>query len=301
MKPFYTLLLLLFVLNNLSAQQNHQIDSLKVALKSAKNAADKLSTYDLLANKMAYSNADSALLISNEYLNLAIESKDEVRITKAKNTRGLCYFLNSDYKNASIYFIQAIKEFEKQGDKYNVAVALNNLAASYEHIESPEATIKNFKKAHEIFKEIKNTKWIGISAGNLSNNYLQKLNDLPNAEKYAKIAVESAKITGEKTRQAEASLTLGNVLFTAKKYTEAANAYDNVTKLVNADSYPLLFGSARVNQGSCLNETADYESAIRVTNEAKEVFTKQKSWLYVNIAWQGLIEIYQRKNDFKLA
>jgi tetratricopeptide (TPR) repeat protein len=183
---------------------------------------------------------------------LATELGNELQITKAKNTKGLSYFLKSDYKNAAIYFIQAINEYEKQGLQYNAAVALNNLAACYEHIEKPESTIKNFKKAYDIFIEIKNTHWIGITAGNLSNNYLLKLNDLPNAEKYAKVAVESAKITGDKIRQAEANLTLGNVLFTAKKYAEASNAYGNVTQLVNADSYPLLFGSARVNQGSCL-------------------------------------------------
>ncbi len=236
-KPTIVFFLILFS-GNISAQKTFTIDSLKIVLKNTKDLKKKLPVYDLLIGKLSYTNSDSAVLLSEEYLKLATDQKDELHIAKAKSSKGLSYFRKSDYKNAALNFMETIKAFEKQGLKYDAAIALNNLAACYEHIESPEVTVKNFKKAHDIFKEIKNVSWIGITASNLSNNYLLKLNDLTNAEKYAKIAIESAAKTGEITRQAEANIALGNVLFTNKKYAEASEAFGNVTKLVSATAPP---------------------------------------------------------------
>lgn len=212
MKKLLPILLILSAFTSFA--QRHEIDSMLVVLKTAKEDTNKVKTLFKLCFAFRNIQPDTGLYFGNQTLELAEKLQWKKGMAMARNVIGVNYNIQSNYQKGIDNFIQAAKLFEEVGNKKGEASALQNIGITYFYQKKHDKAIEYTQKALKINQEL----GIRDTAGNLSNlaNIYQIQNDNSNAIKYNLLALKASEDGNDMAFRA---LVLGNLgeIYTAQK------------------------------------------------------------------------------------
>ena len=130
LKFFFGILLFLFIDISLSAQI---IDSLKTALKSAKEDTNKVIMYDDVVWEYIYSEPENAIVYATKALELSQKLNWKPGIAIAENSSGIYYNSQGDFSNTLIHFLNALKLREELNDKKGLATYFISVGFIYDN------------------------------------------------------------------------------------------------------------------------------------------------------------------------
>ncbi len=206
--------------NNLFAQNQFRIDSLKTVISVESDKEKQVDNYNAIADLYSIDQTDSALFYAEKSLKLAEQIKylkgeadsrfqlsyyydragnvkqaimhmekacdlytalgDSSYLTGCYNNLGVYYSYGTEQKKSLEYFIKAVNLAEKLNETYSLSEAYYNIGTFYEYVSENGMALQYYQKALEIDTSQNNTEDISWSYINLGNINM-KLNRLDDA------------------------------------------------------------------------------------------------------------------------
>ena len=195
-------------------------------------------------NKKVYADPTRTKELATLFDSLATSVNSEYYNAEGHNLSGMAHYVNGEYSEAIIYFIDAISYFEKIDDKERSATVYNNLSTCYQVTGDNEKSIEYSLKALDIFEQLNDSTWIASVNSNLGLLYLND-NNLDEASKYLDVAIPLLKQLGKDIQLGVTYLSRGNLRIQQERYGESIIDYKESMKLVPQEIVPLLHAAAK--------------------------------------------------------
>lgn len=145
---------------------------------------------------------------------------NKVILSKIMRNIGLVYTYQSDYKNAMIYHMKALRMSEEVGDKRGVAAVLSNMGIVYYDLQQYPKAIEHYEKARKINEQMGNQAFLSNNLGNLGNSY-SALKQYATAIEYYKKAIVINDALGNIGNKSINLGALGSMHYQMRQYDEA--------------------------------------------------------------------------------
>ncbi len=249
------------------------------------------------SKKQRISNPELSLELGQEFLDLALKSKNKAKEAVALENLARIFFNIGNYTRTLTYFFDVLTIAEEQGDKFNQAITLNNIGIVYAENQQWEKSIEYYEKSLVIKEELGNS----IAVANTLNN-LGLIHDEMGHYEQASLAYHKALEIFE-NRQDFGGLfaTFNNVgenylkqyrfdsammYFTKSNEIgiHVENEYDKAHLINN-------IAAASLGKGEILKAEKLYFQAI---SKAKKI----KARLWVKESYLGLSKVYDAMSDY---
>ncbi len=274
-------ILIICSIANTNAQQEVQKkykDSIR-ELRSQKNFSPKDTLYiDLLSNlgyQLRYYNTDSLLLLSNETLQLSIDSGYKEGESRARLRLGDYYSDKGDSDNAIFNYTAGLDIAKELGNKDLSLRIMNNLAGENAYKGDYAHALTGYLKAIEIAEEIGNNKMLSIMNENIANLYASQKDYEQSLDFYKKVK----KINGE----------LGNEVIMAETLSNLASTY--------ADMGKLDYAMFNINKSLAIFEKHKIIDWLAFTYEIKgKIYLKENKYKWA-LYWYNQSEMLHKDLD----
>jgi signal transduction histidine kinase len=242
--------------------------------------------------KMLYY-ADAAIKLCEIY------GKRHSRAVAFRN-KGTAYRNLASFKEASTYFVMALKDFEAEGDVEGCGNVYNSLGSLYFNMEEDDKAAYYYRKSIECLRQTKNRKGLAACYNNLGNIYGFKRN-YPDALKLFNEALKIREELGDSMGLASTYGNLGLTYTKTKRYDEALMYQMKSLKI--RESLGDQEGSANTlnNIGEIYLDKAEYPGAVKWFKKGLE--TAKEAGMFIILKWshQALSECYERSGDYRNA
>ena len=231
-KSIFVLLLLGMMLstNMSNAQDQQYIDSLDKLLQTDIHDTSRIITLNALGRAWMYRTPDTAIILSNQALELAVKSDDMKGQGNSNSNLGIYHWLKGDYSLSLSHHFKALKAREQQADKKGIVASLGNIGVVYRNQGDYPKALDYYFKALRMGEEIDDKKRIAIQLSNIGVVYWNQA-DYAKALEYYKRAL---KIDEEMGYKADIAADLGNigiVYSNQGKYNKALEYYLRALKV----------------------------------------------------------------------
>jgi two-component system, sensor histidine kinase PdtaS len=124
---------------------------------------------------------DSALTHAQGYLELVRKKDDVLLEADAENMMGMALTLLSKHDDALVHFINALQRYEAAGSSKAAALVHSNVASAYSHLGDQEKAVRHYRKAMDVYAQLKLPMWEGGMAQELAKVY-RTMGELDSAE-----------------------------------------------------------------------------------------------------------------------
>ena len=292
----YLLTFCFVLITNFSFSQQSKIDSLLSLLKTDKPDTSKIEHLNELAWEISYSNPDTAMILSKQALQLAInilnesEKKwDNSEIKEAMQTSiGQCYHQIATFHTDKGEYFLALQFFQKALDVWE---QLENSITPQSGKYSNEETIKRKEK-------YKNKK--AATYGNIGNVYAQQ-GDYPKTLEYYFKALKIGEETKDENRIAIQLGNIGIVFFDQKDYHKALDYYFKALKIKEDIKDNVGLTATIMNIAEVYKVQGDYSKALDYNFKALKMSEDLGNKSYVATVFGNLGTIYDEQKDYSKA
>ncbi|MDR6843690.1 tetratricopeptide repeat-containing sensor histidine kinase [Flavobacterium granuli] len=171
-----TLLLLFLIFSTLQAQNPiyKTIDSLKIALKQAKDESEKTVLLTNLSSYSEYIGPDEAINYAKKALHYAQKTKSDKHIADTYGNLGTAYEIKSDYAHALKNLYKALAIYENLNDAKSLTTAYNNIGLIYIDLKNYKQGLIFYNKALKLSYQSKKERNVSLLLNNMGDVYLQK-------------------------------------------------------------------------------------------------------------------------------
>lgn len=192
--------------------------------KSYSSDTTRINALNNLGYDIMYSDPDTAILLSDEALQLAQTILWEKGMANSLSNLGIYNWIKADYQKALDYHLKALELDQKNAHKRGIARSFINIGLVYWNQSNYPKALEYYLNALRIAEEIKNEKMIGNIYSNLGSVYVNT-GDLKKAEEYYKKALLLAENAGNKNNISIISGNMGNLYADQKEYQKALDYY----------------------------------------------------------------------------
>lgn len=242
MKKFLLLIVSIFFVLKIAAQDKQLVDSLELKLKTFKEAKVEKNSSDysqadttivniLYALSKAYwgNNSEKAEDYANQSLLISEKLNYKKGIGNSYNSFGVINDYKGNYTLSLTYYKKALAVFEEIGAKKGIATCYNNSGLIYTSQGIYSEALKNFFAALKLYEEIKDKKGISSAYNNIGNIYLYQRNFSAALQNY-KSALKICDEIGNKYCVAMGHNNIGIVFKNQRKYPEALFNFEKALK-----------------------------------------------------------------------
>jgi signal transduction histidine kinase len=278
--------------------QTKNFNELIAKIKQAQEPNLKVDLLNTLAYEVRVSNADSALKVANESLQLASTNK----YLHGMGTANLCIaFANAMKGNYAIdldYTNKAIDIAKESKDDSLMAYCFLSLAACNYNTSNYDKSIENALQAIKLFEIKKDANGL-VKTKVLISQVFQLKNDLPKAEKILQECLVLFPTLSDGKTKSTILHTLANVYGMQEKYTEALALDKQGLALAEAENLIFLKSQFFDNMANCFMYSGKYEEAKRYFSASLAIDSsfenkKQMSDTYLNL---GNLSMMQKKYE----
>jgi len=169
-----------------SFAQRQRVDSLwKLWNNPSKHDTVRLKALNrLIWTGYMYSQPDSAFYFAQLHYDFAVKKNLKKYQSAALNSQGIACHLQGDVKKGIAYSLRSLKIREEIGDKYGIAMSLNNIGGMYQEEGDYAKSIDYYTKSLKIKEEINDQDGVAQTLGNIGLIYYYQ-NDLEKAIEYS--------------------------------------------------------------------------------------------------------------------
>lgn len=246
---------------------------------------------------------DTAIIYFRQGLLFTPVLTDKNTPGKLLNGIGTCYFLKTDYKQASAYFFKTLEEIthNRLTEPYYIAQLYSNFGYLWIHLNDSSQALQYLKRAEDVAIASGEKRILGNVYCNLGNFYYSYGGDLAKVLYYNRLALKVARETQDLRGEQIAIHNLGSVLLYQGQTKEALSYFRNALDLhSNSDPYTSSIGEY-FSLGYAYLLLKDYENAEKnartCLNRAREIGLRE----YISKSYELLYLIYAETSRYKEA
>jgi len=217
--------------------QTNKVDSLQSLLQTNLHDTTRIKTLNTLAWKLKYTNPDTAIVLSNRALELAVKNEDMKGQASAFRNLGVFSRLKGNYPKALEHYHKALKINEKLKDRRGISASLSSIGIVYRNqgdstvaagdtalamADTYPKALEYYFKALKMDEEMDNKSGIAADLGNIGIVYRNQ-GDYPKALEYYFKALKMRKELGAKNLIASALGNIGSLYTKTGRFAEAEN------------------------------------------------------------------------------
>ncbi|MCC6402352.1 MAG: tetratricopeptide repeat protein [Flavobacteriales bacterium] len=162
---------LLLLLLTIGGPVRAQVDSLREALNGQRVDTIRLVLLDRLTSAHLFKDPDSALHYGQRMFDLAEELGAGWRSARALNLMGRAHHLKGAHAPALACFQEALKRFERSGNRRSVAATRSNIGSLYTDEGRLEKAIEAYRASMAAYREVGDVTWEMGAAFGLAEVY----------------------------------------------------------------------------------------------------------------------------------
>ncbi|MDN5201859.1 tetratricopeptide repeat protein [Fulvivirgaceae bacterium BMA10] len=261
------LLILLFPLNGLFAQQN-SIDSLKQVLSDPLTDSLKIKTFLDIADLYKNDLPDSALKYAEKSLALAKRTKDPLNLFDSKKVIGYIHFNRSNYAKALEYYIGALHLADSLKLETRIFTGYNNVGTVYDEQGNYDKALEYYLKAMELSKKANDSLGHTIALMNVGWIY-DNQNKETEALEYYHRSLELSKLIEDHEGVAFTSLNMGLINLEKSEYQLAIKMFERCIAVCREqDNYNYLVVDALNPLAMTYFKKNQFQKSIKKAREA---------------------------------
>jgi tetratricopeptide (TPR) repeat protein len=281
--------------------QNKLIDSLKGAIKKARNDSSKINTLNALSDGLwRVGKYDTAIICANDAKTLAETINYKNGISGALKNIGIIYECQGNYPEAIKYDISALNINQETGNKQGIASNLNEIGIIYSEQEIFPNALQYEIKALSMMEEVGDRANIAAVEGNIGVIYCH-LKDFSRAIEYLLKALAINKEIRQNQGIASNLNGIGNAYLYQLKYSEALDYLLKSLLLYQELGDKHNIESNLTGISSCYLGLYQYPQAIKYAQDGLDIAKQIGDQEGIELSYQDLAAVYVSMNNYKLA
>ncbi len=210
--------------------QNQLVDSILNLVKKDKVDTLKVTHLNNLAEAFANFNTDTAIIMSNQALKLALKLNYKKGESQSQTHLGIFYYIIGDYELAISHYREALSINVKSGSQKEIALHLGNIGVTYMAIGNYKKSMDFYLQSLKINEKVGNKKGIVTNLCNIGIIYMNQKNYSKALQFYLKALNLKEKID-DKSDIASIIINIANVYYRQSNYSGALETYLKALKI----------------------------------------------------------------------
>ncbi len=282
----------------MSQADNSYPDSLLHSLKQhPAQDSNRVTALLNIADAIIYNNADSAMLLANEAMDISEKISWQTGIALAYRQKGNVYYLLSDLLNAMDYFQKALRAGEPIHSKKFDASLFNNLANIYSDLKQYDKALDYYDKFYRNAKETNLTKQETIALINIGTVYTE----LGNFSKALEDFKKSLEIAEREKNERLIPFILNNIGITLNKkgdYQEALHYFQQSIQRAGGAGSENAKALGFEGIGKIYLHQGKYKEAENYAQKSLLLAQQTGSSEWQENAWQTLSDAYEKQHQY---
>jgi len=240
----------------------NQTDSIFSALTIAKNDTHKVNLLNNISEILWKTNYyDSALIFSNQSIELAQKLKFKPGLANSFNTKGAINMYLGNYTDAIKYYNLSLTIRKEIVDNKGIASSYNNIGNTYVYLGNYPLALKNYLTSLKIKEKLNDLKGIAATSNNIGAIYENQKN-YNEAKKYYLASIKIKDTIGDVKGLGSSYINMGNLCFYQNNITDAFFYFEKALKI--KEQLNDIKGVADIyhNIGAVYEKTAEFDKAI---------------------------------------
>ncbi|RYY90033.1 MAG: tetratricopeptide repeat protein [Chitinophagaceae bacterium] len=275
-----------------------KIDSLHAVLqRSLPDSQRAQALYGLVREHVAARRYDSGIFNARKVIALPNRPPVYKYKVKAANQMGICYYLKADYPAAAAAFRDMYQWAERDRDRKNMAIALNNEGNIYIETGETSIALERYRSSLVIREALRDSFEIAMAYNNIGFVY----KDIGDYEKAVGYFLSALKIYEALNRPQVIAMSynnLGMVFFRKKDYPQTieyhAKALDIQRRINDRDG----MGISLLGSVSAFTEMGEYAKALPYAQEALRIYTELKDGRQLAQTNKTIGDLYFKQDRF---
>ena len=250
----------------------------------------------------AYSKLEYRLML--EYCNKALRIAENNNFIEDKanimNYMGVAYDEMGDYDKAIKCELDALKTFEKLGNKTDIAICKNNIGALFIEINEFDKALKYMNEALIIDTELKHTRGQYICLLNIGIIYSEQ-NKYDEALQNFNKSLELSKKNNDLFGVSNNYLHIGNIYSKQEKYNKAVEYFNKSLEIKKQIGNKNGIAACYLNIAEIKTKQKEYKLAEEYCLKSKELLEESNELGEQQYCFEQLAEIYYFTNRYKKA
>lgn len=296
----FFILLFVFCGYSVSAQDQHEIDSLEKALPTVTIDTSRTALLNDLSALIIDIDPAKALRYAEEALKLAESTKRQKDIATSLHNMGNAHYNLAEFKLALFYYLKAFHIQEMIGNKRGILTASGSIGNVFLDMRQPDQALKYFQQALVISRELNNIRGIASCMVSIGTVYSEK-KDFKNSLDYTFQALKLFDEIGYKEASATCLNNIADTYHQLKDYPKAmfyvTKAYETYKEAGNVYGMALALN----NLGDFYGSTGDPAKALEYYERGLEQAQLIGAGDRMVAAYKGISKSYKKMGRFKEA
>jgi serine phosphatase RsbU (regulator of sigma subunit)/tetratricopeptide (TPR) repeat protein len=293
--------ILVFVSENLYSQRNNkELDSLLGLLKYQKEDSNQVNLLNEIALKFYKTSPDSALIFSEEALNIALEKNFTRGIGNSYKIIGIVYYIKSDFKLSLENYFNALKYSEEINDEKNLLSVYNNIALIYLKLDDYNNALPFFKKALDLLDYNDLSLKKASILLNIGTAY-DKLDSTENAIEFYEKSLKLRYLHNDSVGIASCSNNIGYILYKQNNYKKALTYFLKSKELLEDKEEYFEITTIYINIARVYSNIGIPSLTEKYFNLAMESAEKSGSDEMVMEVYNDKFQHYEKYHNYKKA
>ena len=300
MRKTITLYITLFFLSLSASAGTSLLDSLNMALVGPASDTQEVNILQRLAWEMKDQDLPKAGQLIDKALKLAQNISYDEGLAKAYKTKGVLAWYKGDIDGAKVLFQKALRQFEKTGDKKEIANTINNIGLAHQTTGDYTLSIEQLSRALEIRKEIEDSAGMATSYNNLGVLY-HMTGDFEKSLKFHTQALKIRQEIGDVKNSAHSYLNVGNIYMVTGDLDKALESFSDGLDIHQKTNNRRGMADAHTNIGDIYLEGKAHEEALEHYLEALVIREKLDDKTGVRESLSSIGKVHFARKDYKQA
>lgn len=233
-------------------------------------------------------------------LEIAINLKDSLLLTRVYNNLGVAYRRTDQYQKATENHLKALSIASKINSLRSKTIAINSLGNIESAQENYDKAIEYFKEALQIEQESTNILGLAINYNNIGEAYEHK-GDYDEALVYYNLSLENNQLLNNTKGMVISYNSLGNIYKHKKQFELALSYYQKALSLADSLNEKYYDAFIHINLGEVFLRLNAFENSLNYLTEAVSISKEINSKLNLRDANFLLSEVYERMGNHSLS
>ena len=243
------------------------------------------------AFNMAFVNTDSAILYGEAALELATYIDSQPGTATSYNNLGIIYDIRGDYYNSLKYFKDALNIYRELEDNVEIGKSLSYCANVYQNLGDYEKSIETFREVLTIYQSAKDTVGVAYTYASLGGLF-SLISSTDSSIFYHEKAIDIFQRKQIDFGLAHALLGYGEALFDDKRYNESFEQAQIALRLFEKEGVNRGMADACLLLGNISLKQQDHGAALQHFNKAYDLAEEVNSKHLISKSYKALAEYY---------
>lgn len=296
-KYLYIFLALWLFAGAASAQKMSLIDSLTMEYNRTSSDSMKLELLFYIIHEYNYDNIDTAIHLTTQARELSIELQDTLYHAFASEILGGFHNIQSNYKEALKYDLEALRLYKQMNIGSGIAMALNAIGEDYFDLDLFSDAYDYYQQSLRKSQEVNDKLSIAIATYNIGR-VLKSMGQLEKAREYIENSMKLSRVIDDVEGLAYSGHDIGEILILEGQYERAMSELEKALELAEKVEAVILIPQILNKMAIAYEHMGDFDKAMEYHNKALKGYEDLDSKSGITETYLGMGKARMKMGDY---